>query len=60
MQKIVVFIALIVCFPVIRAQNQATSWTGYRGNLDNGYSLAKQVPLHWSDSTNVRWKVPVP
>jgi len=43
-----------------QAQSSATSWTGYRGNTDNGYSEAKNVPVHWNDSTNIVWKVPVP
>jgi outer membrane protein assembly factor BamB len=60
MQKLVLFIALMICVPVVRGQDRANSWTGYRGNLANGYSLAKNVPLHWSDSTNIRWKIPMP
>ncbi|MCX6225387.1 MAG: PQQ-binding-like beta-propeller repeat protein [Bacteroidia bacterium] len=54
-----IFALLLASLP-LKAQNHADRWTGYRGNLDNGYSQAKNVPLHWSDSTNVLWKVPVP
>ncbi|MFA5815301.1 MAG: PQQ-binding-like beta-propeller repeat protein [Bacteroidales bacterium] len=51
---------LLLVFSAARAQNTANSWTGYRGPLDNGYSQAQNVPLHWSDSKNVVWKVPIP
>lgn len=60
MQKIVLPFILLMALQPLRAQTDAGSWTGYRGNLDNGYSLAKNVPLEWSDTKNVAWKTEVP
>jgi outer membrane protein assembly factor BamB len=60
MQKSILLFAVLLAFMPLRAQNDVNSWTGYRGPLDNGYSQAQNVPIHWNDSTNVVWKVPIP
>jgi outer membrane protein assembly factor BamB len=60
MRKSLLIFALVLALQPLHAQNTADSWTGYRGPLNNGYSLARNVPLHWNDSTNIKWKVPVP
>ncbi|MFA6126737.1 MAG: PQQ-binding-like beta-propeller repeat protein [Bacteroidales bacterium] len=60
MRKSLLFFTFLLAFMMMRAQQPADSWTRYRGNLDNGYSLAKNVPVRWSDSTNLKWKVPIP
>ncbi len=44
----------------LHGQVNADSWPQFRGPLDNGISLAKKVPLHWSDSTNISWKTAIP
>ncbi len=58
--RILLSLGLLVICTALQSQNTADSWTQFRGPLDNGYSLAKNVPLHWSDSTNVVWKVAIP
>jgi hypothetical protein len=35
-------------------------WPGFRGPRGDGTSPATDVPLRWSESNNVAWKVPVP
>jgi outer membrane protein assembly factor BamB len=35
-------------------------WPGFRGPRGDGTSTASNVPLSWSESNNVAWKVPVP
>jgi outer membrane protein assembly factor BamB len=60
MQKKWILLALLLPLTQLQAQKPADSWTGFRGNLDNGFSLARNVPLHWSDSSNIVWKVAVP
>ena len=60
MQKIAILLALMLVNPAIKAQVSGDRWTGYRGNQSNGYSLAQNVPLHWSDSTNITWKTAIP
>jgi outer membrane protein assembly factor BamB len=34
-----------------------TLWPQWRGSSGQGISNAKQIPVQWSDTTNVRWKV---
>lgn len=38
----------------------AESWPQFRGPGGQGHSSAKGVPTEWSETQNVRWKVPVP
>ena len=38
----------------------ATDWTEFRGPTGQGHSDAKAVPMHWSGTSNVVWKVAVP
>jgi len=35
-------------------------WPQWRGPLSSGVSLTAQPPLTWSESKNVRWKLPLP
>lgn len=47
----------IVLAPLIIA---AENWPCWRGPRLDGTSLAKDVPVHWSASSNVAWKVELP
>ncbi len=60
MRKILLVFLSALSFWSLSAQGPADSWPLFRGPLDNGYSLAKNVPLHWSDSTNIAWKTEIP
>jgi outer membrane protein assembly factor BamB len=51
---VLLFGAGLVC--PLRAEN----WPGWRGPRGNGHSAEKQVPLRWSPTENVRWKVALP
>ncbi len=35
----------------------ADNWPAWRGPNNTGVSTEKNLPLHWSDSKNVRWKI---
>jgi hypothetical protein len=35
-------------------------WPQFRGPRGDGTSLATDVPLHWSETNNLAWKVPIP
>jgi outer membrane protein assembly factor BamB len=39
---------------------QAERWPEFRGPTGQGHSTERDVPLEWSESRNVLWKVPVP
>ena len=38
----------------------AQDWMEFRGSTGQGISDARNVPLVWSDTNNVAWKVPIP
>ncbi len=39
---------------------QALDWPEFRGPTGQGHSLATNVPVQWSATNNIAWKVPVP
>ncbi len=38
----------------------ADNWTGYRGPTDQGHADSSNLPLHWSETENVAWKIALP
>jgi outer membrane protein assembly factor BamB len=36
------------------------NWSQFRGERGDGHSTAKNLPLHWSENSNVVWKQAVP
>lgn len=39
---------------------QADNWGHWRGPTGNGVALKANPPIAWSDTKNVKWKVPIP
>lgn len=39
---------------------QADDWPAWRGPLANGVSAEKGLPVKWSPTENVRWRLPLP
>ena len=35
-------------------------WPDFRGPLRDGKSQATNLPLHWGENRNIRWKTPIP
>jgi outer membrane protein assembly factor BamB len=58
MTRSVPLVALALLIPVLAAR--AENWAGWRGPNNLGISHESKLPLTWSATTNVRWKVPVP
>ncbi len=52
----VVLASVTLIAPSARAQE----WPAFRGPTGQGHSAERGLPLEWSESTNVVWKVPVP
>ena len=48
-----------VCF-VLTLRIAATDWPQFRGPEGQGHSASVDAPLTWSETDNVRWKVPLP
>jgi outer membrane protein assembly factor BamB len=44
----------------LTTMGHAEEWPGWRGPRGDGTSLEKDIPLHWSKTDNVAWKVPIP
>jgi outer membrane protein assembly factor BamB len=53
------FIALIFSM-LLSVSSPAADWPRFRGPSGDGHARVKSVPLKWSATENVRWKVPVP
>jgi len=49
----IIFLVLSSC------SSNPQSWTHFRGSNMDGHANVEKAPLHWSDTENVVWKVPV-
>ena len=45
---------------LVAAMAPAENWTEFRGPTGQGHSRESDLPLTWSETENVAWKVPVP
>ncbi|NCB06612.1 MAG: quinonprotein alcohol dehydrogenase [Bacteroidia bacterium] len=52
------FLLLAFSFLVMSSFSQ-DNWTHFRGTNMDGCANVETAPLHWSDSTNIVWKIPV-
>ncbi|HTH25194.1 MAG TPA: hypothetical protein VL919_08800, partial [Vicinamibacterales bacterium] len=55
MKKLPLVIALVIVSRVVAT----AQWPDFRGPLAQGHSAEKGLPLEWSETKNVAWKVPV-
>jgi len=53
------FATVFSFLPFFIISSSAQNWTHFRGSEMNGHANVEKAPLHWSDSTNIEWKVPV-
>ena len=58
--KTMVAAILGVCWAAGAGGASGEEWPGWRGPRGNGTSLETSVPIRWSETENVAWKVPVP
>jgi outer membrane protein assembly factor BamB len=54
-----------LCLPLLLAAlvacpTLAGNWPGWRGPTGDGHSTEKEVPLTWSETENIKWKVDLP
>ena len=57
--KSTLIILAFVFFVLNSFSQNEDNWTHFRGSNMDGHAAVEKAPLHWSDSTNVVWKVPV-
>jgi len=50
----------LVAIPLAGAEPKPANWPHWRGPSGQGYSEDTQVPLTWSETTNLLWKTPLP
>ncbi len=51
---------LLMATVLIGRLSHADDWPAWRGPKGTGVVDDKQVPIHWSATENVRWRVPLP
>lgn len=62
MQKHIVSntLIIIIAFIVLVSWGHAENWNQWRGPNNDGISNETDVPIHWSQTENVRWRLPLP
>ena len=56
MIRFLLFLPTILCLSI---QTEAADWPQFRGPGGQGHSDAKNLPLTWSETENIAWKVPI-
>jgi len=46
--------------PQLNAQNYIDNWPNWRGKNCDGVSINGTPPTEWSETKNVKWKIPIP
>lgn len=52
-------LALFVALSCLSTTLNAADWPAWRGPTGQGFSQEKDIPTTWSDTENVKWKVPL-
>lgn len=56
MKRFLLLLSAMCCLPVC---TDAADWPQFRGPGGQGHSDAKNLPLTWSETENIAWKVPI-
>lgn len=59
LQGFIAFLAIAAAQPQATALN-SDDWPAFRGPSNNGLSPAKNVPVRWSRTKNIKWKAKLP
>ncbi len=51
--------ALLFMLFLSGCKNPGDNWTHFRGSNMDGHASVDKAPLHWSESENIVWKIPV-
>ena len=52
--------AVVVLVTVLLSAGLQAQWPQFRGPGGDGIATSRNLPLTWDESTNVRWKTPIP
>lgn len=63
--RILLFFVLLIFQSAHAETNRSSSnldhfWPHWRGPLANGTAPQASPPIHWSETNNIRWKIPLP
>ncbi len=58
--RLLAMFSIVGLSPVSLFNSAAHDWPEFRGPTGQGHSPAKDVPLRWSATENVAWKIPIP
>src|SRR5436190_5488003 len=50
---------LMGLLPMLRLCAENVNWPQFRGPRGDGTSTSTGLPLHWTETENVKWKVPI-
>jgi outer membrane protein assembly factor BamB len=53
-------LTLLLAFFFLIGSLSADNWHQWRGPNNDGISQATEAPIHWSQTENVRWRLPLP
>jgi outer membrane protein assembly factor BamB len=54
------FLLLVIVFSAVPLSLQAGNWTEFRGPTGQGRSVERDLPIEWTETENVVWKVDIP
>jgi outer membrane protein assembly factor BamB len=52
-------IACLLCSVIVASVSASEDWPSFRGPTGQGHSSDRNLPVEWSESRNIAWKVPV-
>jgi len=58
-RKFLLLISIALCTFCISCSTGGNNWTHFRGSEMNGHAATRSAPLHWDESSNIVWKIPV-
>ena len=53
-------LTVVLLMPSLLIVLHAENWPEFRGPTGQGHSRERGLPLTWSETENVRWKIPIP
>lgn len=59
MKRLVVMVVMLGVMSSLAVRGQE-NWPQFRGPQGNGISHSRKLPIHWSETSNVVWKVAIP
>ena len=59
-QKLVIGLLVLILQSVAVSAWAGDAWPQFRGPTSDGHSDAKEVPIAWSEKTNIKWKTEIP